>query len=171
MFYIDNKILDMEKNKEYIQIVKYLEKLFLDNNNIDMLVSIIGYSWYLFVEGPCVLPEISNEDLEYLKTIWSKYHDIAISKYQDNDEVCFILGYTFYLHGFYIKNITNNEQIGLELINKSNSITQNDELKSIIEIFIKRSKNKKTNKLGPSLIFKSNSLLDVYFKEMFYTIK
>ncbi len=172
MFYIDNKILNMENNKEYVQIVKYLENLFLNDNNVDIIVSIVGYSWYLFVEGPCLFPEISNKDLEYLKTAWLKYHDMALTHYKDNDELYFILGYTFYLHGFYIKNITNNEQIGLGLISKSNSITKNDELKSIIEIFIKRSKNKKTNKIDySSSIFKTNSLLDMYFREMFYIIK
>ena len=143
--------------------------MFLKDNKVDILLSIIGYSWYLFVEAPCLFPTLTNEELDYLRFIWSKYHEIGLKDYQNNDEVCFLLGYTFYLHGFFIKDITKNEVLGLELIQKSKKITNNDELKSILEIFINRHKNKKTKKINcSSKLFKSNSILDTYFKEIFY---
>lgn len=169
MFYIDNEILNMESNHEYIKIVKYLDDLFSKNKDANILMSTIGYSWYLFVEAPCLFSTLTNEELDYLRSVWLKYHEIGLNDYQSKDEVCFLLGYTFYLHGFFIKDTTKNEIIGLKLIQKGLQITKNEELKSILEIFISRHKNKKTKKINcSSKSFKTNSILDTYFKEIFY---
>ena len=169
MFYLDNEIINMENNREYIKIVKYLDDLFSKNKDANILMSTIGYSWYLFVEAPCLFSILTNEELDYLRSVWLKYNEIGLNCFQNNAEVCFLLGYTFYLHGFFINNSTKNEMVGLELIEKSLQITNNEELKSILEIFIRRHKNKKTKKIScPSKLFKTNSILDTYFKEIFY---
>ena len=101
MFYYDEKIEELEKDKQFIQIIDYLENLYNNKMSVNLLCSLIGYSWFFFVEGPCLKSDICENDLEKLKKTWEKYLKFGIKNFQDNDQVIFIIGYTFSLHGFF----------------------------------------------------------------------
>lgn len=171
MFYFDKNLKQFESEYSWDNALTYLENLFLGHPNIKILNSLIGFSWYYLIEGPIDSKKYNKDENILALAIWKKYLKIGLNYYNDDPTVCFIAGYTLLLHGFYIDECSNSEQMGLNLLRKS-TITTNSNLQVFSNLILNLEKQKKfkPSKLKEGTLdslFNNDSLLEKYFKELY----
>lgn len=169
-FYYDSIIRENEEKLNFKPIIKHLESLLKKSLNIDILVTLIGSSWFYCIEG-----DVNQSPIDYVWDFylskWKQYIDFGFEKYSNNDKFCYIAGYTLSLHGLYISE--EYEKNGLMLIKKCFEICEDNNLKTLAQNFIENENNyKKYKPLKNSLIiikdlFPNNSMLDIYFREIY----
>lgn len=168
-FYYDSKIRENEKKLNFTPVIKHLESLFQISPNIDILVTLIGTTWFYFIEGNINQSPI-DYDWEFYQNKWKQYIDVGWENFNDYEKFCYIAGYTLSLHGFYINE--NYEQIGLTFMKKCFEISTTKEIKVLAEYFIQNAiKRKKLNQSAINEacqnLFPTDSILDSYFKEIY----
>lgn len=169
MFYFDNNLKQYEKSYQWGMALNYLEDLYSKTKRVDVLCSLIGFSWYYFVEGGCISGNRNEDDNGELEC-WKKYINIGINEFSNIDTINFISGYTLSLHGFFIS--TKYENLGIDLIKNCFNLTHNSCLKALSDNFLNNYYKKRIHKLAHPLLvlnqlFFGESLLDQYFKEIY----
>lgn len=171
MFYFDTKIKEFEHEMRFNDSLSYLENLYIKNNSSEILNSLIGFSWYYFIEGPIDSKRYENEDTTKSFECWQKYIDRAINNfYICESSTLFICGYTLSLHGFLLGQ--NYEQKASLFIKQSIESCRDELLSELIKTFQVMSNKKKYKPLKVSdnvlkSLFDVNSLIGKYFIEMF----
>lgn len=171
-FYYDSIIRENEEKLNFTPIIKHLESLFQISSNVDILVTLIGATWFYHIEGNVNQSPI-DYDWEFYQNKWKQYIDFGCKNFNDCEKFCYIAGYTLGLHGFYIGE--NYEKNGLTLMKKCFKICEDDNLKALAQNFIE---NAKINNYAKYItldnavnickeLFPNNSMLDMYFKEIF----
>ena len=172
MFYFDDILKKYETEYAYDKALMYLEELYIKKRDPSTLNSLIGFSWYYFVEGPFISSKYGKDEGELPLITWEKYIKIGMDNYENDYRFCFIAGYTLLLHGFFIKAYQQNyKSIGLELL-KSSANTTDIHLKELVDTIInlehsKRYVNSKVSITALNNLFSQTSLLEKYFKELF----
>lgn len=169
MFYFDDYIDAYEKELNFYPIIVYLEKHFKKSRDIVFLTTLIGSSWYYLVEGSVNQDPVDYDWRKFLAK-WKEYADLSLKEYFDNEYVCFILGYTLYLHGIYID--VNYEEKGKELIERCHKISTTKEIKILSDyLYLESKERKKINQYDMNeacyKLFPTTSILDSYFKMIF----
>ena len=170
LFYIDENIINNENELNFNFVIDYLEKRFEIKHNIDLLVSLIGNSWYYFIEG-----NINQSPIEYnpekFLCKWKKYIDIGLNEFNENPTFCLIAGYTLMLHGFFID--PSYEKVGIKLLENCSKSHADLNLIQLSKYWLfnynakkyKLDKKIDLNKVCDNL-FNSKTLLDKYFREI-----
>ncbi len=172
MFYCDLIIKDYEKNFSWNKSLLYLEKKFKETQSVDVLNSLVGFSWYYLIEGPIESKKYNDDDNAMAFDCWHKYVFEAIDKYINDDSVCFILGYTLLLHGYLLPEYhCNNESIGILLIKKA-SESNNKHIKAVSNHVLKVHDSEHIQMLNDGYtickeLFGRGFLLADYFCEIF----
>lgn len=169
IFYYDKVIEDYEMKSKYKLVITHLENLYKENSTAELICSLIGYSWYYLIECDCLNPS----EWQFFLDKFHYYIDLGLDKFIDNNKFCFVAGYTLDLHGFYIDKAY--EQKGIVLMNKCIELSKNKYLKLLACYFVDNAKKsrlkkirlKKEDKHYLFLLFPNNSMIDVYFREIF----
>ena len=172
MFYFDVNLKKYETEHSWDKALLYLESLYLNQPTCDKLNSLVGFSWYYLVEGPIDSGKYDKDENCIALDIWKKYLRIGFENHFDNPSFCFIAGYSLLMHGFYIEEYsTNCEKVGLNILNKINDSNETN-LKEVVGIIFEYQRQKKYRplKIKQEVLnqkFKSESLLEQYFKELY----
>lgn len=171
MFYFDEYLKKRESEYAWDKALAYLENLFVKERKVSILNSLIGFSWYYLIEGPIDSREYGNDENQTALEVWEKYLEIGFKDYAQEPSFCFIAGYTLLMHGFYISNYRrNSEEKGKELL--SLAARNNENIGEIANLIIVMNSQKKYEpnkyKLKYNNLFNNGSLLDNYFKELYY---
>ncbi len=169
MFYFDSVLKNYEDKFDWDLALIHLENLYKDES-IELLTTLIGFSWYYLAEGPVESKLYSKDDDVYPMKIWKKYVDLVINKKIENQYLCYILGYTLSLHGEYLGN--DYLMYGKKYIRLAEEICTDYRLKSLIDAFIEMEQQKKYKPIYVSeellkSLFDKDSLLDKYFIELY----
>lgn len=175
MFYFDEKLKNFEDNKDFNNALFYLESLYGKNNSVEILNSLIGFSWYYFVEGPIDSGKYDREDTTIAREFWKKYIDKVIGSgdgdFSDIDpSTLYICGYTLSLHGLFLDG--EYEQIGSRLMKMARETCHDEALSELINIFLTMEKQRRYKPLkvsdnSLSRLFDENSLIGEYFLELY----
>ena len=172
MFYFDDVAKKYELECLWDKVLLYLEEQFDKQSICEKLNSLVGFSWYYFIEGAAESKKFDKDENGIALDMWKKYLKMGINEYSECAYFCFIAGYTLLMHGFFIDEYkSNHEQLGLDMLNKAYDLG-NVYLKELVNCILKYRKQKKYKRLSikeASLraLFTNNSLLDDYFIELF----
>lgn len=173
MFYFDETIKEFEKAYLWDNALSYLEELFEKRPSVEILNSLVGYSWFYLIEGPIESGTYEKDPSVLPLPMWEKYLKIGKECFATNASFSFIAGYTLLLHGFHIKEYEKtSELIGKKLLLQAQKTADNPPLKELVDLILSRSEQKKyvQKKLKREVIeqlFINDSLLENYFKEVF----
>ena len=172
IFYFDQTLESYEKLYQWDKALNYLEDKYVQQKGIQILCSLIGFSWFYLIEGPVVSREYQNDSNSNALYIWKKYLDVGAVEAGDDPYFNFIAGYTLSLHGFYINE--EYERKGSGFINKCMHLTDNTFLYQLAENFAKNEHSRKYIPLknGRAIcerLFYGGSLLDEYFNELYFS--
>ena len=170
VLYYDERLKELENNYKWNDALYYLEGLYEQNNAIDILNSLVGFSWYYLIEGPIDSRKFEHDKNEDALFIWKKYIDIGSRIAFQNQFFNFISGYTLSLHGFLINS--EYEKQGILFMKRCFNMEDNALLKQLALHFLKNEKAKKYIPLmnGRELckeLFNGTSLLEKYFNEIY----
>lgn len=167
LFYTDAKLELLEEKLDFLNALKYLEKVFEQENTVQALNSLIFAAWHYYIEGD-VNQKPLTYDWKYFRDMWKKYIDLGHLKYNDNDSFCLISGYTLLLNGIDLGSLY--EKNGIESIKKCYEKTSDENLKLLASYFLRKSdkefkywENLKQLKVE---IFNDKSLSSKYFNEI-----
>lgn len=173
MFYFDDILKRYEKEYSWDKALMYLEKLFEAQARIEILNSLIGFSWLYLVEGPLVSKKYGEDESQLPFSYWKKYLSIGFSQYKDDPCFCFVAGYTLLLDGdVYMEECrTKNMPSGLTLLEKAIEMG-NYNVATLAKCIVNIEKNKKcksckVNKDILSELFPNESLLESVFQECY----
>ena len=172
MLYFDQNLKQYESAYSWDKALTYLENLFFNQPDVEILNSLIGFSWFYLIEGPIVSQKYAKDENILALDIWKKYLKIGLNHYNDHPSVCFLAGYTLLLHGFYIDEYrSNSEIIGIDLLEKAR-ITGDSNLRKLSDLILKINRQKKykplkSNKETLDRLLNHDSLLEQYFKEVY----
>lgn len=174
IFYFDNNIAEYEKKFQWDLSLEYLNKKFKEKPSVEILNSLIGFSWYYLVEGPLESGKFANDKCTLGLIYWKKYIDIGLCRYNSNSSFNFIAGYTLYLHGFLIdkKFDSNYENLSIELMKKCSNQIDKSNINKVALQFLQALKKKKYTfiKISKDILqdlFSGGSLLEKYFIEIY----
>lgn len=162
LFYFNDTIEKYERELDFINVIKELEKEYRKTKSIDVFNTIIADSWYFYIEGD-VNQTPKNYDWKFLFNKWREYIEIGLKNYFNNDKFCLIAGYTLILHGFEINE--RYEKKGLELLQKCANNSTDNNIKRLAEYFV-NNENGITDTIEPTIIkklFDNKSIIDNYF--------
>ena len=173
LFYNDENIIKNENELKFNLVIDHLEERFKIQNDTKTLITLIGFSWYYFIEGDVAQNPIDYDSTKFFN-IWKKYIDIGLNNFSEKPEFCLIAGYTLMLHGFYID--IAYERIGVQLLEKCLKLGTNDDLIELSKYWLYNHNSRKykvdkkinLNKICNNL-FNSNTFLDKYFNEILKT--
>lgn len=170
LFYFDELLSSYEKKFQWDESLNHLQRVFSEQKQIDVLASLIGFSWFYLVEGPVVSKRYAYDSNTSALKIWKDYLDIGITAEEKNPIINFIAGYTLSLHGFYISE--EYERKGPLVMQKCYDMSENLMLKDLAENFLNNNKSAEYIPLerGDEIcacFFNGSSLLDNYFNEIY----
>ncbi|XMB71513.1 hypothetical protein RJI07_05200 [Mycoplasmatota bacterium WC30] len=165
LFYFDEVINEYEHQLNFSPIIHRLEKQFKKNRDSKTLSTIIGCSWFYFVEGN-VKKVPYNYDKEFLMRKWKEYVDIGLSDFYNNSDVCLIIAYSLNLHWFYLGKKYGN--IYLDLYKRSIELSRGSNIGKLAYYFLE---HKLFSQIGNSKavcqdLFPTESALDMYFRQI-----
>lgn len=169
IFYFDQKLKEYEDNFNWDQALIYLEDVYKKTRNIKVINSLIGFSWYYFIEGGVESQKYSKDCCERGLMTWKKYIDIGIQEYYNDPSFNFICGYTLFLHGFFIN--VEYEKMGMMFMKNCLKLS-NGTIKLLANYFLKNTSKRKYVVLENNVeicedLFDGNSLLERYFFEIY----
>ena len=173
IFYSDKTLKDYESAFEWDKALLYLEKLFNIKQDVYILNSMIGLSWYSITEGPFYKRKYNVDESELALDYWEKYISKGLMFFASNPSLNFICGYTLYMDGFLINSQKDvYEMKGIELMKNCSKLAVNMPIKIIADNFLQNIKSKNyipiTNKEEIcKLVFNGESLLDNFFCEIY----
>ena len=77
IFYFDEKLIQYEKKFEWNDALNYLENLYKEHQSIQIVNTLIGFSWYYLIEGGVDSGRYENDDCKKALVLWKKYLDIG----------------------------------------------------------------------------------------------
>lgn len=164
LFYFDEEIKAWESNMNFVPVIRKLEKIFSETEDLNVLSTIIGCSWLYYIEGQVKQIPV-DYDSEYFESKWKEYIEIGLNKYKDSDIISFIIAYTLNLHWFLLGS--KYEYLDEKLFRNVNMLTKDAKLNALNNYFLTNTFDKLEN---PDTIckdlFPTESLLDRYFKEI-----
>ena len=174
MFYNNELIKKYEKLLAYDYLIDELEKKYEDNSKVELLNSLIGYSWYFYVEGNVNVVPLQYTPEKYIR-IWKNYIEIGLNHFSNDPYFNFIAGYTLSLHGFYldVKYGCDYEKKGILLMEKCSQVASGLPIKQLADNFLDNERSKKYIPIKNSQevcrrLFTQGSLLDDYFNEIYF---
>ena len=169
MFYCDESLKELEKVFAWDEVLLYLENLFNDSPQVNILNYLIGFAWYATVEGPFYKSGFGIEESDISISFWKKYIDIGEKKYKENPYYNFISGYTLAMDGFFISEYY--EQKGLFFIKKCIETSKDLPIKKLAENFLLNMGKKHVPLVDGKRIcdklFDKETLLGEYFISIF----
>ena len=176
MFYYDSVLKSYEDKYNWKKCLEYLDLLFRREENVQIVITAIGFAWYYFISGAAESKTYDLKDSYIGLEYWKKYLNIGFNKFSNSSYFCFIAGYTLALHGFFISDESNinQEEKGYSLIKKCEQTSKNAILKNISACFLERRNSKKIidsnlTEVQLKALFNTDSLLDRYFINIFST--
>lgn len=165
LFYFDEEMNEYERKLNFNPIIYMLENKFKKNKDSTTLATIIGCSWYNFIEGS-VNQTPYNYDSDFLLNKWKEYVDIGINNFSNYADVCLITAYTLNLHWFYLGK--EYEKIYPDLYKKSIEIGRDNNVGQLASYFLKHKLYTQidNSKLICQDLFPTESILDKYFREI-----
>lgn len=160
ILYYDEVIQQYENKLEFRLAINYLEKLFSQRNEVQILNSLIAYSWFYFVEGGLLKKNIEVEEIDFLFESWKKYFLLGEEKYSENSEFSLIVGYILSIHGFYL-DIVDYQKQSIQMLQSVND----KNLELLAKYFITGQKTEDFE-FACRELFPSDSMLDKYFREI-----
>ena len=170
MFYYDDFLLSCEHNYQWDDALKHLDELYRKDKRLQVLYSLIGFSWFYLTSGPLIEKSYSNNLNEFALSIWKYYINLGSIDAFDDPFFNFITGYTLSLHGIYINEWY--ERMGILYINRCLLLTKNEHLRLLAENFMHNQYSDcylcvKDCDIVCKEFFNGNSLLDEYFKTIY----
>ena len=170
IFYYDDLLAYYEMNYMWNKALDYLERLYSERREPQILYSLIGFSWFYLVEGPLVSKQYENDQDETALIMWKKYIDVGKIEASDDPLFNYIAGYTLSLHGIYIND--RYEAEGSRLMKLCSSLAKDTNLKQLADNFLLNEYAEHytpicNGELICSQFFDGKSLLDEYFNELF----
>lgn len=170
IFYFDRTLLAFEERFQWDSALEYIEELYLEGKDTRVLYSLIGFSWFYLIEGPCVSRMYENDPNCMALDCWKKYIDIGEQQAYGDAFFNFIAGYTLSLHGLYINE--EYEKKGNLFIKRCLSISDDVLLQQLAKNFLMNEHSKKhipveNGKTICEHLFNDRSLLDGYFNEIY----
>jgi len=165
LFYFDKKMNEYECKLDFNPIIILLEKKFSEKKDSKTLSTIIGCSWYYFIEGS-VNQTPYNYDSDFLLGKWIEYLNIAIQDFGNCADVCLIVGYTLNLHWFYFGK--EYEKKYTSFYERSIEISHEKNIGRLASYFLHHNYNSQIDNLKIICddLFPTESLLDRYFREI-----
>jgi len=167
LFYFNEAMKQQELKRDFISLIEQLEKNFNKTKDVQVLLTIIAYSWYCYVEGPCIKKNISDDEIDFFCKKWAQYHELGIKEFLNSPEFCLVAGYSYSMDGFMIHDERlYKEKLGYELIKRCFDATQDENLKNISSYLLNNSRKRKLNNAEQICrqLFPTDSELDEYFK-------
>lgn len=165
IFYSDENIRKKEKELDFKSVIEILEEKFNATNEPIYLTTLIGYTWYFYIEGD-IISQSTDYSWKYFLEKWKYYISLGLQNFDTDANVCWIIGYSIYLHWIHLG--PKYQDVGPEMLELSYTLLQNNQLKSITYCI---KENVAVSSLGISVndleLFPTNSILDSYFKEIF----
>lgn len=170
MLYFDEKIKEYESNYFYNNSLLYLEGLYKQKKSIDLLNSLIIFSWYYTIEGPIDSKKYGTEDTSFSFEIWRKYVEIIVNSECCDPSTLYFCAYSLSLHGFLLGS--DMESVGAKMIESALNCCKDEKLKELIVVFQTMSNQKKYKPLKVkkeilTSIFNEESMVGQYFIEMY----
>lgn len=172
MFYFDGNLKRYEAEYSWDKSLLYLERSFQEEPTTEKLNSLVGFAWYYLIEGPIDSKKYGNDENIIALDIWEKYLDVGFKQYFSSPGFCFVAGYSLLMHGFYLEKYKiNYQQVGIELLNKAIDFADKN-LQEVVNVILKHLKQRKYKPLKVKhdvleQIFRGESLLEGYFKELY----
>lgn len=171
LFYFDDKLESYESSFQWDQALEYLQDLFVHNDSIPLLNSLVGFSWLYLTEGPVISQKFEDDPSVLPLAVWKKYIDFGILTASSNPYFNFIAGYTLSLSGLYISS--EYESMGTTLMMKCSHLAGDKPLKELADYFLINEESTKYIPLtnGKAIcqkLFGGKSLLDRYFSELYF---
>lgn len=163
LLYLNEKILKYEEKLEFNNIIVELEKLYKEEKDERILITIFTYSWFFLVDGDINQSPI-DYDWKFLKISWLSYLTYGLNMDLNSIEFNFMAGYTLYQSWIYLGEDFKNK--ANELLNKCILIDEFHLLSKIAYSILNNESFIIDNDLILKL-FPNNSILDNYFKEIF----
>ena len=177
MFYYDLVLKESESKFNWKIALEYLDMLYVEEHSEQIVVTIVGFAWYYFIEGAVESKSYNLESCQIGLDYWKKYLDIGFKEFYDSPFFCFIAGYTLALHGFFIEGEAHvdQEERGYSLMKKCLKTANDDILKEVSDCFLKRRNATNIGSFGLKedrlkLLFDTDSLIDKYFIRIFSKI-
>lgn len=105
MFYKDDLFKKYDQDTEYIKAINYLLDKYTINPDNQILASIIGYSWFYYIEGD--LNSCPKEyDWSFFRKIFENYFIKYIEKHDFDCLVDFISYFAIYISEIHFKELT-----------------------------------------------------------------
>lgn len=167
IFYYDEEIERLEKQLALNEAIRYIEQKFIQDKREDQLCALIGMSWYYFIEGE-VNQNPKDYDWKELLDCWEKYVTLGLTEYSDCQAVQWIICYTLSLHGEIYLSTTLCIQ-SKEILQTLAQNTLSPTMKILVDYVLHSvcSLSDDAKKIVVVEVFKSSSILDNYFREMF----
>lgn len=170
MFFYDDTLKMYETLFSWDEALSYLEDRYFMTNEIPVLNSLIGFSWYYLFEGPAVSEQYENGESRKAPAMWKKYIDIGIQNGVDDAFFYYIAGYTLAMDGYYLGD--GYEETGSKLMYKCARTSHNPYLKNLANHFLL---NQYTSEYVPlangkmicTRLFTGDSLLEKLFCELY----
>ena len=72
MLYFDQNLKQYESAYSWDKALTYLENLFFNQPDVEILNSLIGFSWFYLIEGPIVSQKYDKDENILALDIWKK---------------------------------------------------------------------------------------------------
>lgn len=162
MLYYDKVMKEYEKSLKYDSILSYLESMYAQTKDEQILATLIGYAWYFLVEGD--LDEPTEYNWEFSLEKWREYILKGELQKVSNELYLFIVGYSLMLNYEFLPEF---KEIGVSKINILSEL-EHEVLTPIAKYLINRKKFSLKDRDDAILnYFNKKSILDLYFKEIF----
>ena len=166
VFYCDEKIMKMEAENAWFDMVEYLGELYEKNkiNPIgeEILCNAIFVSWYSFTEIENTPARyIAFQDHEYYKKQWKHFISVGLDRYYDNHSVCFLIGYTAY----YNKYFKNLKRFGEDMMKKA---CNNMPLELPYDVMLGKVRKDKNDEylILPAVLFPGRCIAENHFRDI-----
>ena len=169
LFYYDANLKKYEAEYSFDDALLYLESLFIENADVRILNTLIGFSWYYLVEGPLISKKYGEDPSQLPLFYWKKYLSIGFAKYKDDPFFCFIAGYTLLLDGYVFleEYRSKNMPTCMSLLEKAiESGNRNVAALAQCIVSIERNKKSKSHKVDKNIVrelFPNGSLIEKDF--------
>lgn len=84
MFYFDKNIEAYEAECSWDKVLAYLEEMFIHEQKISIINSLVGYAWYYLIKGPIDSGKYENDENHCALEVWSKYLKIGINRFSND---------------------------------------------------------------------------------------
>ena len=81
MFYYDLVLKESESKFNWKIALEYLDMLYVEEHSEQIVVTIVGFAWYYFIEGAVESKSYNLESCQIGLDYWKKYLDIGLRSF------------------------------------------------------------------------------------------